>query len=114
METIGLYHQINLIYKKKIVFFLFFSCVADNSLGRTKKYIEVSGRPGQAEFLSPAYSGYLDLYNLTWTIESIIPLDEVRILYRKLMVMSIIYLYYTFLCEGYYTCFSLRERIKKK
>lgn len=63
-----------------------YSCVADNALGRTKKYIEVSGSPGPAIFLSPAYSGYLDLYNVTWTIESIPPLEEVRLLYRKLLV----------------------------
>uniref|UniRef100_A0A182LZT1 Uncharacterized protein n=1 Tax=Anopheles culicifacies TaxID=139723 RepID=A0A182LZT1_9DIPT len=60
-------------------------CVADNALGRTKKYIEVSGRPGPAAFLSPAYSNYLDRYNLTYTIESIPPLDEIKLLYRKLM-----------------------------
>lgn len=62
------------------------SCVADNALGRTKKYVEVSGRPGPAEFLSPAYSGQLDRYNLTWSIESIPPLQEIKLLYRKLMV----------------------------
>lgn len=66
--------------------FLAFSCVADNALGRTKKYIEVSGRPGPAEFISPAYSNTLDRYNLTWTIESIPPLDEIKLLYRKLMM----------------------------
>uniref|UniRef100_A0A182FVH5 Ig-like domain-containing protein n=1 Tax=Anopheles albimanus TaxID=7167 RepID=A0A182FVH5_ANOAL len=63
-----------------------YSCVADNALGRTKKYIEVSGRPGPATFLSPAYSNYLDRYNLTYTIESIPPLDEIKLLYRKLMM----------------------------
>lgn len=63
------------------------SCVADNSLGRTKKYIEVSGRPGPAEFLSPTYSGHLDRYNLTFKIESIPLLEEIKLLYRKLMVM---------------------------
>ncbi|KAL1397517.1 hypothetical protein pipiens_002511 [Culex pipiens pipiens] len=64
-----------------------YSCVADNALGRTKKYIEVSGRPGPANFLSPAYSNYLDRYNLTYTIESIPPLDEIKLLYRKLMTI---------------------------
>lgn len=63
-----------------------YSCVADNALGRTKKYIEVSGRPGPATFLSPVYSGYLDNYNLTWNVESIPPLEEIRLLYRKLLV----------------------------
>uniref|UniRef100_A0A8W7PW24 Ig-like domain-containing protein n=1 Tax=Anopheles coluzzii TaxID=1518534 RepID=A0A8W7PW24_ANOCL len=66
-----------------------YSCVADNALGRTKKYIEVSGRPGPAAFQSPAYSNYLDRYNLTYTIESIPPLDEIKLLYRKLMISDI-------------------------
>uniref|UniRef100_A0A1B0CHW0 Putative lachesin n=1 Tax=Lutzomyia longipalpis TaxID=7200 RepID=A0A1B0CHW0_LUTLO len=59
-----------------------YSCVADNSLGRTKKYIEVSGRPGPATFLSPAYSGHLEFYNLTWNIESIPPLEEMNDTYQ--------------------------------
>ncbi|CAO1425000.1 unnamed protein product [Diamesa hyperborea] len=63
-----------------------YSCVADNSLGRTKKYIEVSGRPGPADFLSPTYSGHLDRYNLTFKIESIPVLEEIKLLYRKLMM----------------------------
>lgn len=71
------------------MFFSFFfasSCVADNSLGRAKKYIEVSGRPGTAQFISPPYGRSKDTYNLTWTIESVPPLDEIRLLYRKLIV----------------------------
>ena len=66
--------------------FLFRSCVADNALGRAKKYIEVSGRPGPAQFHSPLYSRSRDVYNLTWSVESVPKLDEIRILYRKLMV----------------------------
>ncbi|XP_067646453.1 limbic system-associated membrane protein isoform X3 [Eurosta solidaginis] len=62
-----------------------YSCVADNALGRTKKYIEVSGRPGPANFISPALSGYLDHYNLTWTIESLPVLEEIKLLYRRLL-----------------------------
>lgn len=50
--------------------------MADNALGRTKKYIEISGRPGPAEFISPTFSGALEYYNLTWSVESIPPLDE--------------------------------------
>lgn len=64
----------------------FVSCVADNALGRTKKYIEISGRPGPAEFISPMFSGSLEYYNLTWSVESIPPLEEIRLLYRRLMV----------------------------
>lgn len=62
------------------------SCVADNSLGRSKKYMEVSGRPGPAEFHSAPWSRSQDSYNLTWKVDSYPPLQEVRLLYRKLMV----------------------------
>lgn len=62
------------------------SCVADNSLGRAKKYMEVSGRPGPAEFHSAPWSRSPDSYNLTWKVDSYPPLQEVRLLYRKLMV----------------------------
>ncbi|XP_055525048.1 neurotrimin isoform X1 [Wyeomyia smithii] len=63
-----------------------YSCVADNTLGRSKKYMEVSGRPGPAEFVSPPWSRSPDSYNLTWKVESYPPLLEVRLLYRKLMM----------------------------
>lgn len=63
-----------------------YSCVAENSLGRTKKYMELSGRPSPAEFKSTPFSRAKDSYNLTWVVESYPPLEEVRLLYRKLMV----------------------------
>lgn len=66
-----------------------YSCVADNSLGRAKKYMELSGRPSPAEFKSTPYSRAKDSYNLTWVVESYPPLEEVRLLYRKLMVCLI-------------------------
>lgn len=66
--------------------FLLTSCVADNSLGRSKKYIEVSGRPGPAQFTSAPWSKSPESYNLSWKVESYPPLGEVRLLYRKLMV----------------------------
>ncbi|XP_063706931.1 protein amalgam [Culicoides brevitarsis] len=63
-----------------------YSCVADNSLGRQKKFMEVSGRPGPAEFHSAPWSRSPDTYNLTWKVDSYPPLQEVRLLYRKLMM----------------------------
>ncbi|KAK7872442.1 hypothetical protein R5R35_014242 [Gryllus longicercus] len=63
-----------------------YSCVADNSLGRAKKHMELSGRPGPAEFLSAPFSPAADSYNLTWVVESYPPLEEVRLLYRRLLV----------------------------
>lgn len=76
--------------KKNFIYNTKNSCVADNSLGRTKKYIEVSGRPGPTEFLSSQYSSHLDRYNLTFKIESLPDLDEIKLLYRKLMVSPLV------------------------
>ncbi|XP_063236201.1 protein amalgam-like [Bacillus rossius redtenbacheri] len=63
-----------------------YSCVGENTLGRAKNYMELSGRPSPAEFLSAPFSRFKDSYNLTWVIESYPPLEEVRLLYRKLHV----------------------------
>lgn len=52
--------------------------------------MEVSGRPGPAEFHSAPWSKSHDSYNLTWKVDSYPPLQEVRLLYRKLMVMTTI------------------------
>ncbi|KAL1403471.1 hypothetical protein pipiens_005672 [Culex pipiens pipiens] len=38
--------------------------------GTCQKYIEVSGRPGPAQFHSPMYSRYREIYNPTWSVES--------------------------------------------
>lgn len=70
------FHLLNSHKTKLTVEIFIYSCVADNALGRTKKYIEISGRPGPAEFISPTFSGALEYYNLTWSVESIPPLDE--------------------------------------
>ncbi|XP_046675230.1 lachesin-like [Homalodisca vitripennis] len=63
-----------------------YSCVADNSLGRAKKYMELSGKPSPAEFRSAPFSRAKDSYNLTWLVESYPPLEEVRLLFRKVMM----------------------------
>uniref|UniRef100_A0A1B6C8U7 Ig-like domain-containing protein n=2 Tax=Clastoptera arizonana TaxID=38151 RepID=A0A1B6C8U7_9HEMI len=63
-----------------------YSCLAENSLGKAKKYMELSGRPSPAEFRSMPYSRSKDSYNLTWVVESYPPLEEVRLLYRKIMM----------------------------
>ncbi|XP_039279416.1 limbic system-associated membrane protein isoform X1 [Nilaparvata lugens] len=63
-----------------------YSCVAENTLGKAKKYMELSGRPSPAQFNSLPYSRSRDSYNLTWQLESYPPLEEVRLLYRKLMI----------------------------
>lgn len=63
-----------------------YSCIVSNSLGRDKKYIELSGKPGPARIISPQYSNPHE-YELKWVVPSVFPILEVRILYRKMMVI---------------------------
>ncbi|KAI5736214.1 hypothetical protein M8J76_001087 [Diaphorina citri] len=82
METRGNKHTLT-IKNVQSTDFGNYSCVADNNLGRAKKYMELSGKPSLAEFKSPPMSRTKDSYNLTWQIESYPPLLKVRLLYRK-------------------------------
>lgn len=50
--------------------------------------MELSGRPGPAEFYSPKWGRSSDSYNLTWKIDSYPPLEEVRLLYRRVLVSN--------------------------
>ncbi|CAB3368811.1 Hypothetical predicted protein [Cloeon dipterum] len=63
-----------------------YSCVADNSLGRAKKYMELSGRPSPATFLSEPFSRGRDFYNLSWEVTSWPPLEEARLLWRRVQM----------------------------
>lgn len=62
-----------------------YSCVVVNSIGREKKYIELSGKPGPPIVTSSGYSNPHQ-YNLTWVVQSVFPIVEVRILYRRMLV----------------------------
>ncbi|XP_044757427.1 MAM domain-containing glycosylphosphatidylinositol anchor protein 2-like [Coccinella septempunctata] len=62
-----------------------YSCNVFNSIGRDKRYIELSGKPGPARITSPSYSNPNE-YLLTWTVQSVFPIIDVRILYRRVMV----------------------------
>lgn len=59
-----------------------YSCTADNSLGRKRGSVEVSGRPHVAKILSPRLGNFKNQYNMTWTVDSFLPIEEYRILYR--------------------------------
>ncbi|RZC41958.1 limbic system-associated membrane protein, partial [Asbolus verrucosus] len=64
-----------------------YSCSVVNSIGRDKKYIELSGKPGPAKIISPGYSNPY-YYDLTWVVQSVLPIIEVKILYRRLVINS--------------------------
>lgn len=61
-----------------------YSCSAINSIGRDRRYIELSGKPGPARIISPHYSSPYH-YDLRWIVQSILPIIEVKILYRRVM-----------------------------
>ncbi|KAL0809098.1 hypothetical protein ABMA28_012723 [Loxostege sticticalis] len=63
-----------------------YSCVADNSLGRARQHVEVSGRPGPARFTSPPLARRPRVYTLAFAVDSYPPLDELRLLYRQLAI----------------------------
>lgn len=60
--------------------------MAENTLGRMKKFIEISGRPRPAEIISEPWSKYMDSYDLAWKVQSFPPIMEIRLMYRKLLV----------------------------
>ncbi|KAB0791256.1 hypothetical protein PPYR_03056 [Photinus pyralis] len=62
-----------------------YSCVVLNSIGRDKKYIEISGKPGVAEIISPGFSNP-NSYRLTWNVQSVFPIVEAKILFRRLLI----------------------------
>ncbi|XP_059482890.1 lachesin isoform X2 [Neocloeon triangulifer] len=82
METHGIKHTLSIRQVQQSDFGNY-SCVADNSLGRAKKYMELSGRPSPVTFLSEAYSRGRDYYNLSWEVTSWPPLLEVKLVWRR-------------------------------
>ena len=85
-----------------------YSCMADNSLGRSRGSIEVSGRPHAAKIITPRLGSYKDQYNLTWTVNSFLPIEEYRILYR---VNSVCYIYHYFYYLLTKNCCTLHEKV---
>ena len=81
MKTFGNKHVL-LLKNVRETDFGNYSCMADNSLGRERGSIEVSGRPHAAKIVSPRLGSFKDQYNLTWTVNSFLPIEEYRILYR--------------------------------
>jgi len=61
-----------------------YSCNADNKLGRSSQNIELSGRPSRSVFKSEPMGMSVDSYNLTWKIDSYAPIEEYKLMFRKL------------------------------
>jgi len=81
MESLGSRHTL-LLQNLAITDFGNYSCMADNSLGRDRGFIELSGRPQQVSITSPHHSYKAEEYTLTWEAISLLRVTEYRILYR--------------------------------
>ncbi|KAF7266151.1 hypothetical protein GWI33_020521 [Rhynchophorus ferrugineus] len=61
-----------------------YTCVADNPLGKTRKSIQLTGKPHPAKFNSPSTGKWKENYNISWEVESLSPVEEYKLLYRRL------------------------------
>ncbi|XP_037891604.1 neural cell adhesion molecule 2 isoform X1 [Glossina fuscipes] len=61
-----------------------YSCVAENQLGKSRKTLQLSGKPNVAVFSSPPISQYKDRYNISWTVDSHTPIEEYKLSFRRL------------------------------
>eukprot|EP00090_Calanus_glacialis_P046240 TRINITY_DN8974_c0_g1_i4.p1 TRINITY_DN8974_c0_g1~~TRINITY_DN8974_c0_g1_i4.p1 ORF type:complete len:151 (-),score=37.50 TRINITY_DN8974_c0_g1_i4:35-448(-) len=81
MESAGNRHTL-ILQNLAITDFGNYSCMADNSLGRDRGFIQLSGRPQQVTITSPHNSHKAEEYVLTWEAISLLRITEYRILYR--------------------------------
>lgn len=61
-----------------------YTCVADNQLGKTRKSVQLSGKPNPAKFNSASRGSWKDSYNISWAVESLSPIEEYKLLFRRL------------------------------
>ena len=107
MRTFGNKHELTLKNVRETDFGNY-SCMADNSLGRERGSIEVSGRPHASKIVSNSLGSFKDQYNLTWTVNSFLPIEEYRILYRVNTVSFKVLLYFWWIVpqQCIWWCFS--------
>lgn len=109
-ETRGSRHTL-IIRKVQASDFGNFSCVADNTLGKMRQYLQLSGRPqpvpgffvevikvkllcflccavsgkpNQVAFNSNPVSRYHDSYNISWVVNSYTPIEEFKLFFRRI------------------------------
>ncbi|KAL3275803.1 hypothetical protein HHI36_020547 [Cryptolaemus montrouzieri] len=61
-----------------------YTCVADNQLGKTRKSVQLTGKPNAAKFNSASRGNWKDSYNISWAVESLSPIEEYKLLFRRL------------------------------
>ncbi|XP_039282767.1 protein amalgam [Nilaparvata lugens] len=60
-----------------------YTCVAENRMGKAKGTIELSGKPHRVVFTSQPESRFKDRYTIAWTVHSLSPVEEFKLLYRR-------------------------------
>lgn len=65
-----------------------YSCFAENDLGKSRGYIELSGKPNQPIMKSESQGMFSDRYNLSWSVDSYSTVTGFRIIYRKFQAES--------------------------
>ncbi|KAK9510152.1 hypothetical protein O3M35_004995 [Rhynocoris fuscipes] len=62
----------------------FYTCIATNDLGESKKSVELSGKPGKPVFENSSYSeDSISSPVLSWKVKSFKPIEEFEVLYKK-------------------------------
>ncbi|XP_066907829.1 limbic system-associated membrane protein isoform X3 [Halyomorpha halys] len=87
MEVRGSRHTL-IIRKVQSSDFGNYSCLADNQIGKTKQFLELSGKPNPAVFRSHAVGRSKDSYNITWSVNSYTPIEEFKLSFRKVPAPS--------------------------
>jgi len=82
MQSFGTRHSL-LLKDLGITDFGNYSCVAENSLGRDRGFMLLSGKPQRVIMTSDAVSHRANQYMLTWKSVSLLRVQEYRILYRR-------------------------------
>jgi len=59
-----------------------YSCLAVNSLGRSRAHTSITGRPAALVFTSPSLNHNLAHYELTWRTESFVPVLAYKLRFR--------------------------------
>ncbi|XP_049831756.1 limbic system-associated membrane protein isoform X1 [Schistocerca gregaria] len=85
MEVRGSRHTL-ILRKVQASDFGNYSCVADNVLGKTRQYLELSGKPNPVTFVSKPVSRFRDRYNISWAVNSYTPIEEYKLSFRKLPI----------------------------
>lgn len=60
-----------------------YSCVADNVVGKSRAYVELSGKPNPVKINSNKNGRHQNNYNISWSVDSYTPIEEFKLFYRK-------------------------------